>query len=348
MVRRRKKRDRARVKLLGSGDKHGTCYLFLFPFDLYHQAGDEPLDFVYKGVRCLLYPPFSNDPPGAAGIGQVRINRIPRLQNSAPPHTNAPMVKRIELRHSKWQDSNKADALRLDWYSEDRPDDLAMFVDRLLELLRFLSLQWWITRDRRFDEGYLKNSFSINEVGERLDGVTVMAKMYGGMGVEQTITRDVFEASAIHAARGCRAPISILTLCDALYFHAIGETRRQFVEAAVACEMLFLNEFLRVAVTAGMEEKSARKLVKKLKFEDMLDFGLQELVGRSFADSNPEQYEWLKALWVGRGNVAHGLPEVITHGGERRVATPDDRTAIMNAVVELFMWTQQFTRFEVQ
>lgn len=332
--------------LLGSRSKVGMSYLFLFPFDIYHNSGDDLFEVRYQGDKVRIYPPFANDDEDAPNLRQVTLKHVPRQPQSTPPHIAAPMLNDIELNLTRWQDMRRGDALRVDIFGSDVAAKPAIsFVNCFLNVVRMLTLQWWITRDHRPDRSYLRNSFEINEHGERLQGVISHAKKYGGFHVEKEMTRELFESAALAASRELDAPLAFLTLCDAIYHHGVSDTRRSIIDAAITTELLLAEEVPRFVADGGGDPQAASKRIDAMEFSDRIDRGMKELLGESFAEEQPQNAEWLEALWIARNNVAHGKSPVIVQGGCQRTPDPEDYTAMTSAVIELIIWLQQFGDF---
>ncbi len=220
------------------------------------------------------------------------------------------------------------------------------FVDRILELMRFFTLQWWISRDHRFDESYIRNSFGINDSGERVSEVGSMMMAAARTGVEKVMSRATFETAVIHAGAERRAPVAIGAFCDALYSFEVGDDRRFVLEAAIACEILLNEPGTRIGAARNIPAGTVRRELGKRNFEDRLSFGLEAVVGRSFAADKPDANAWLESLWIARNNVAHGKPVITRHSG--MTVRPDRKqvAAMAMAVIELFMWYQQFRPYQ--
>ena len=331
----------------GSATRVGSAYLFLFPFDIFHTAGAEPFEIAHKGRRCRVFPPFANQPPEEFGVQPVRLDRIPRLANTTAPHVGAAQIKRMLISFSSADGASRSDALRVDVEVDD-PSFAISFVDRLLELMRFHSFQWWITRDRRFDDSYLRNSFGVNELGERVDEVMSNGMAVGRFGIERIMDRPMFISVVQLAAAEQQAPAAIVSLMDALYFFQTHDYRRFLVEGAVACEVLLVEHGRLIARDRGLTPGLIKRELQKRQFEYRLGIGLTNVLGRSFAQEEPAHYEWLVALWIARNNVAHGKPALTRHGGQTITPTREDYTKMSSAMVKLFMWYQTFRPFTVQ
>jgi hypothetical protein len=323
----------------------GTACLFLFPFDVFHHAEGPAIETVYQGHRIRVYPPFSNEPDGQLPHVQVRLECVPRLPNTAPPHVQAPPLHGMRVRANFGNNAVRADALRVDLLGTVGPGTAVSYVDGLLELVRMLTLQWWITRDRRFDETYLRNSFSINELGERLDGVAVQAVTAGQIGVERPLSRAVFEGVVEAAAGGKRSPMSLSMVCDCFYFFVGRDLRRFVVEAAIACETVLTEHARQHAASLGVTRGLIKRELEKAHFQDRLDRGCKRVFGRSFSEDQPDAAGWLQALWIGRNHVAHGKALVIRHSGRSLTPGHTEYVAMVQAVVSLFEWITQFSPY---
>jgi GNAT superfamily N-acetyltransferase len=233
-------------------ERAGTAALFLFPFDIFHLAAGDAVEVAVGNSQARIYPPFADGGDTRLRHRQVSLEHIPVLPGTRLPHVAAPRLKDLAAELGFAEGAKRADAMRIDFMSPGTPYDAAELVSRFLELARMVTLQWWITRDRRFDESYLRNSFSINADGERLDGVAITAVVSGRPSIEKPLTRQLFEVCARSAARGSRASLSVLGFCDVLYLFTVADYRRFVVEAAVACETMLVEHAMRHAARLGV------------------------------------------------------------------------------------------------
>ena len=339
--------NRKQVRGLPRGQREhlGTTFLFLFPFDFLHSAAGPPCEVMLRDSLLRVYPPFPNDGDNRVPITQVRLEAIPRLPNTTAPHINAPRLTNLRADGGMGVGVVRADALRIDLVGPSGAGDAVRFVDHFLEIGRSLTRQWWITRDRRFDEAYLRNSFAINAEGERLNGVSVMAAISGRAGIEEPLSRELFEAVVRFAAAERRSPLSMLMLCDALYYFAVGDMRRFVVEAGVASETALVEHALRHAHALGVTPGIVKRALDKPDFDHRLRAGCQRVYGRAFSIDRPEQTAWLEALWIARNNAAHGKTIKTRYQGRTYQPETNDYLSMSKATIELFVWLQQFGSF---
>lgn len=326
----------------GSPDQKGMTFLFLFPFDIYHTCDlSDPFAFRLGDRRARIYPPFSNEEDDAPQTEQVKLEKVPREDDAAPVHIGGGKVKRINLTLGLEREAFPGNAVRLDVFDPDATADEAReFVERLVKLIRAFTLQWWVTRDRQADRVYLRNSFEINECGERLAGVMSHAKKYGGFYIRRLLDRPLFERAVRQASRNKTPPLSLMMLADAIYHLGTSDYRRCLIDAAMCCELFVIDDVPWLVSSDPERREPVSNRLDKMDFEEQLDDGLQQFLGSSFADDSPDAFDRLCALWTARNNVAHGKRAVVPESGGSRPLKHDDYTEMIEAVIEFFDWLQ--------
>lgn len=319
----------------GSVINAGGAYLFQFPFDIY--IADEPFEIqtsYVDGTQVTIYPIFRNAAPE---ISRVEPENMPFRPGTVPPTFNKVGVKSITMNYDwGW----RADALRLDFQPDRGPEFATQIAEQLIGLVRWWTAQWWIGRDRRHTEDYLRNWFSINEVGERLSGINGFASTYGRFGNEQLLDLQKFRNIRGNITHGRHIPLSWDTFFDGIYFRATLQLRRSVLETAIACEAKIVEEAQRISARDGISNSRRSKALSSDDFSVKLDKGIQMLVGRRFRDEAPEEFDKLKLLRTARGNVAHGGIALIPEGGGSRVITADDMLAMLHATLKMFKWLE--------
>ncbi|HEX6041065.1 hypothetical protein [Longimicrobium sp.] len=213
-------------------------------------------------------------------------------------------------------------------------------LNRLMRLFRWWTSQWWITRDRSFMEAPLRAALSINELGEPLNQLYGYATNIGTLGYERLLDETIFTRVCQAFAIGRDIPISAGAFLDSIYSHSLQNTRQSLFEASIACESAIQEAAAHHAATLQVP---VEELERSLKGSDLLfnlDRGVKSILGRSFREDCPEQYDWIRKLWAARGRVAHGKSALIVHDGQRRTPTPEDRVAMIHSVHRLFFWFQ--------
>jgi hypothetical protein len=167
----------------------------------------------------------------------------------------------------------------------------------------------------------------------------------GQFRIERPLTRRMFEAAVDSAIAGHRSPISLMMACDCFYFFISRDMRRFIIEAAIACETVLTEHARHNAHSLGVTSGQIRRELEKATFDHSLDRGCRRIFGRSFREDHPEAYAWLKSLWVGRNNLAHGKPELIRHAGRTVVPGHTEYVGMSDAVVTLFSWMTSFAAF---
>jgi hypothetical protein len=327
---------------IGSTRATGASYLFLFPFDIYVASDltEVQSSFVDQltpnRTEIRLYPPFLNTGTGEHFIEQIELSAVP-----SPPGVVAPDHNKVRMK--SWGLSREfgrpANAMRIDLFPDREATFANIIMNQFLGLARWWTLQWWIKRDRRHSEAYLRNWFAINEASERLSGVHAYSSLYGFLGFERPLSLDMFRSIRGNITNGRESPLSRELFLDAVYFHSLGEVRRALLELAISAESAVAEMFTEMALKREVSG-SALKKVLRLDFGDRLARGAKQLFGRSFADERPDEHEWVLRAWFSRGNVAHALEPKVKMPDGVRLVNHADVVRMIGAILELFKWLE--------
>ncbi len=140
------------------------------------------------------------------------------------------------------------DSIRLDVCSpihNDRSGEIddasAQFKKQFMELLRWRSKQWWITRSSYGLSNIEHFSFRVNSSGDvrpEISPFSGEARMRIPSGKEKLIDADIWNIAINDLKAGTQVPVYELLLLEAHYFHATGDLRQAVLDADNACEQL--------------------------------------------------------------------------------------------------------------
>jgi hypothetical protein len=321
----------------GTTEEKTTAYLFSYPFDiLTHPELSGIYDVKIDGHRVTIYPPFSSRTGGDANfVENVPLKNIPRRPNTIAPDLNPLVAPDITV--APKDSLRRTDSLRLDCPKELPYEFAATAADKCVGLIRWRTMQWWIKRGREHSRTHIRNWFRANELGERLSGVGVFRFFYGKIGCERLLDSRIWGEVAQCLSAGQSIPFSWDIFFDAIYFHSTDDVRRSILETAISNEFM-LTETLEAWVFKRRIERSKMQAV--LRGSNYLAHLARagKLWGRSFEHDYPNNFKWVKAAWIARGNVAHGkapftlLPQGIDH------VTLKDMISVFASVIALREW----------
>jgi hypothetical protein len=323
-------------KLIGSAAKQGGAYVFLLPFDIYVASGISSSQIVMGETKVRLYPPYRNSESSDITLEQADLGALPYPPGTARPNYDKVRTKELRLGRKLGDQTNRADAIRLDITPNREADFVVPLFDRLVGLIRWWTSQWWIKRDRRYDETALRNWYPINELGERTGGVHSFLSSAGFIGIERPLDADMWPSIRSQLLRGRTIPLSRDLLFDGIYFNAVGDLRRAVLETAIGCEIA-LDETLNEMVQQGMEAGVASRILGGNDFLKHLR-RTGDVRGRSFENEHKVAYEAIRVMWIARGHVAHGEPPRVPSGSTSRELNSKDMAAIFRGVVEFYQW----------
>ena len=324
--------------LTGAQKASGVAHLFSVPFDIIVSPAlkDEYVTSDQStGATIILYPPFLGVGSKSAAQPQIDLGTVPYKKGTLPPNSDS---LRVKLPGISGQLGIPMDSMRIDIFP-DAGDKYAITIfERLLGLTRWFTYQWWIKRDNRPFRDYLRDSFDINSVSERVSGVTSTLVSFGLLGHEKPLDEVLFRRIGTSFSLGRHIPMYIDLHLDAIYFHAVGDLRRSVLEEGIACEVL-LGEAVSTGLNNGAFRASTKKVFAGNNFMQHLNIASRE-VDRSFKTEFPEEYEWLHRLWIARGHVAHGKVPVIPLNQGSKELEASEMLSILDAVTGFIAWAQ--------
>ena len=322
------------VALAGSLRATTCAYIFEYPFDvLVSPEVNAILDVRLQGEDVTIYPPFRSRTLKLPFVRAISPKTLPhRLAATAPDFDwlSAP----VEIGTQPDDYEKRRQSLRID-IPRHLPFEFAEDIaDSLIDLIRAHTNQWWIKRGRDHPRTNIRHWFEANGLGERLSGIGTFAFFYGKLGFERTMDSDIWNNVVSDLVAAKHIALSQDTFLDSVYFHASDDLRRCLLELGISNEVL-LTEILDEWVAAG--EIQHRSVSQLLGGKDYLLHLSRtgKFRGRSFEVERPTEFEWIKAIWIARGKLAHGRPPV-AHSG--RPLSLDDGPSIFASTIELRKW----------
>ena len=319
----------------------GCAVIFLPPFTVHADATASPPVKIKWGQGLFrIYWPHVNEGGSSPTIRQADLLNIPYLAGVAGLRSTPPTIG-VRMEPNWNRPSILADALRIDCYPEAAVDECRIVGRRFYSLLRFFTRQWWITRDRRFEEPVCRNWITVDSRGApgRTVQLTGEQRVHGRFGYEGLLNADLFGEVCAGIEANTVVPFYWDLLLDANYFHAVDDTRMTVLSAAMACENV-LVELVDVKPRNRLKEG----MVYAARFDaSSLEKNLREHLRKvgcpSFAEAHPRAVSVLAQAWRARHTHAHGrrggppLAKDATNESEG-----GSRILIVRAVLTLFDW----------
>lgn len=324
------------VVFCGSETASTKAYIFDYEFDiLVRPEVTEIRDLQLQHHSVTIYPPFRSRPAGLPYVENVSVKTLPCRANSTLPDFEW-LSGPVNVTAQPDDYALRRNSLRIDCpggLPYEFAEDIA---GRLIDLIRAHTNQWWINRGRDNPRTHIRHWFEANELGERLGGIGTFAFFYGKLGFERPIDSGIWNKVITDLTDGKRIALSQDIFLDAVYFHAADDLRRCLLELGISNEVL-LTETLDKWADFGKIERA--KINTALGGKDYLLHlsRVGKLCNRSFESERPTEFEWIKAIWIARGKLAHGKPP-IAHG--TRVLTLKDGPSIFASTIELRKWLE--------
>lgn len=327
--------EKPEVAVQGSKTATTKAYVFKYSFDIL-VAPDltETADLHIHGQRVAIYPPFRSQPERKAFVTIIDVKTLPYRQKTSSPDSGLPAPVEVTAQPEDYE--LRKDSLRIDCPADLSYEFAAGIADKLVELVRAYTNQWWIKRGKDHPLRHIRHWFDANELGERLGGVGTFAFFYGKLGIERTLDREIWQRVLNGLANRTTIPLSWDIFLDAIHFHAADDLRRCILDLGISNELLLAET---LAKWAPMRKVDQTKVNQVLGGNDYLRHLSRagKLWNRSFEEEYPTEFEWIKAIWIARGKLAHGKPP-IAHGP--RVITLKDGPSMFASVIELRKWLE--------
>ena len=318
--------------------REGVAALFLPPFTLHSDAvGAAPVK-VQRGRRLFrVYWPHVDSGRAGPLLRQVQLENIPFMDGVPPFSGTLPTMETQGIDRDWGCPAIFADALRIDCYPASAFDSADELGRQFYSLVRFHTRQWWVGRDRRFEEPLCRNALSIDSRGGLptsgyIEGV---AKSIGLIGYERLLTPDLFKCACVDLSEHREVPFFWDLLLDAHYFHALGDTRMTVLHLAMACENA-------IRALVGLGENSGLPVHVEHRHSSSLEKNLRNLrgsEGTSFETERPGSFGTLVQTWRARHGPAHGSGVQVRLPEDPGDPTPGASRALMiRAALSLFAW----------
>lgn len=177
--------------------------------------------------------------------------------------------------------------------------------------LRILTKQWWIGRPTEAITGNLHFIVPMSTGGRVTDKPYPFGSQVSPNIGTQRVTFELWESVLKRVARAEKPKIADILLSDASYFYFAKEYLTALI---LACSMAEIERD-RIVETNTLSKQDLRAAPTDLLKH--LSSGLDGCIGRDLKREDPDSYEFLKACWIARGNVAHGKPLLWVLNGKK-------------------------------
>jgi hypothetical protein len=317
----------------GTRDESITAYLFQYNFEILTAPELSGInEVVIGGENVTIYAPFRSRAADPRFVEPIEMATVPHRPNTTPPDFDSLSASPVQV--STQEAFRRADSLRIDCFKELPYEFAAGIAAKVIGLVRSFTNQWWINHGREHSRTHSRHWFQGNELGERLSGVGTFAFFYGKMGFERTLDAGVWSAAIQALAVGKAPRLSSELFLDAVYFHSADDLRRSILELAISNEMLLSEVLERWRVQGRIAGHQISHVVSGNNYLTHLDRA-GRLWNRSFKDELSREFDWIKATWIARGNIAHGGTP--TSQGNREL-TLNDMPSMFASSLELRKW----------
>jgi hypothetical protein len=299
--------------------------VFCYPYWIYIDAKSPPtlIEAQVDNVNVRIYPPFRTSPWHSLNVARVDdpfnipftpAQRpdysvfkilppplvIPQLADDNGKVSNKVFMPDMQGKYAVApKDNLPSDSLRLDVYGNDADasQDAAYGISKhLMEIIRWKSGQWWMTRSVDGLAAYGGLPFQVDESGKPLKS----EKLVGGAtrattvdGTEQGVNDMLWREAIQSLQRGEQIPVWELFLLDAKYFRGAGDYRRAVLDCDAACEQLKEVTFERLWSQRNpgrvYDEAKRNDLLRNWDLPRHLDIKFNNHFGRSYKQDSPSE-----------------------------------------------------------
>ena len=314
----------------------GYAYVYTVPYWIFTEDTEKwnGIKVDDKNYLYLVYPPHRHSPyPFLNTPTKMNLEQIPGLRilgniTAEPFNILLPVMGKPLKRNIIWPGgidkldpcSIPKDSVRIDMLSKSgytfEPKDANRFLNNLMQLVRWKTKQWWITRSSyalsksgAFPIAIDTHHLPVKETIRPLPVITTS----GLFGDELNLTEALWEECISHTCLDQEPiPVYELLLLEARYFVGVNEIRQSILEASSAVDFCREITFERLwcAKYPGkiFDDKRRNDLLRNWDYPRHLDVLFNKHFGRSYKLERPQHWSYINCLSKSRNNVAHGKP----------------------------------------
>jgi hypothetical protein len=186
----------------------------------------------------------------------------------------------------------------------------ATIVNNAFEWLRIASDQWWIGRPGEALTGNLHVQMPADENGNVIDLPRPLCKQYTSSLEMKYVDKDMWEACVRKSIADSQPPPHLSLLSETKFNLHSGQYKYGILSGVSAIEI-----FRDLILSEGNCDISNMR-TNTTDLLKHLTVGFNNLYGRNLQTEMEPSYEFLKSLWICRGNIAHGKPLRWIEGGK--------------------------------
>ena len=332
----------------------GETYFFTFPFWLYSEKTIDwdNIQIEFQGVAIRVFPPFRSGEYSFNGSPKIKFHNLPLSKKETAEQKNLKIrelnsIQYPEIPHKggNWKNSHVAltigdstdekmtndkmdtlfksdgrpmDSLRVDvLIKNDNSRSIAeQVVNTLLDIIRSMTCQWWIHRSIDPLVGYCRGGTNINGETNVISNDSFGALHLNNVfGFEKNISQDIWKHAIARLAKNAKPHSSEKLWLDSAWSAKSGELVLTPIYLCIALEQAVEFTFYNVWQKKNKSKFKRSKVFKNKSLPDNLDMDSLSFFGRSFKKEYPKEHEYIRNMWVVRGNVAHGLEPALFSGG---------------------------------
>lgn len=354
------------VKTSNEDARQAMAYLFSYPFWIYvspELPTDEIMYFKQENLKIYIYPPFRSGDANTLPIPTIKMENIPFANWVNPdgtPHTDK-IVVGIPIMELDPETGNKQgiiidkpdhyclpsikpmDSIRFDIYGNVPSGVEAQINNKLIEIIRFRSKQWWIGQSLRGIIGFNSGiGFHIdingNPISCPINRIDVSGEFIGD---ELPIDSNIWNTITDDLMNGSQPPISEILMLDAKHHFASRDFRRFVLDAATACEYVKDETFKRLWGTKSSTEFNRDVVLGSWDMSKHLDVKLKNHFGISYKEEHPSHWKEIQNLWDARGNVSHG--SLCAYGKPQIIIDRDKAKDILHSALHCISWLKSLS-----
>lgn len=316
--------------------KVGYTYIYTLPYWIFTEDDDkwEVIGIDYNNYVYRVYRPYRHDKlPFLNTPTEIHTKQIPGFESAQNttfdpsfyglPTIGDPLKKQlIYPGHENKLDPKllPKDSIRIDVLPKTgemfQPVEADRFINNLMELVRWKTKQWWITRSSHgicrvgaFPFPIDRNSVPVKDKVRPFKPFTAIPLYGDEANLSDSIWKECLASACLDNEQ---VPVYEMLLLEARYFLASGDIRQATLEASSAVdickEIIFQRLWCANNPGKSYGDSKRNKLLRNWDYPRHLDVKFSNHFRRSYRQENPQEWSEINYLYEARNNIAHGGP----------------------------------------
>lgn len=265
----------------------------------------------WRPIPQLTPEDLSRVAPGLEGAGQfpLRLAVIPQIDDDGNPA----LMTVVGDENPEWSKFPR-DTIAVAVYGDDAMDKGASLAEQvvrdLFSWLRILTKQWWVGRPAEGITGNLHAAFQLSQEDHTTGSPVLLARQTSPPEGARRVSTEVWETAFSKIREHALPKFSDTAISNAQFLYFSGEHELCIINICTSLE-IERDIVLENKGIAKNALKSDTDILKHLS----LDF--ERIFSRNLKNEHPRLFDFLRSLWIARGNVAHGKNLVWIQNGSR-------------------------------